>query len=238
MKIKLLSILWIVFLVPYIHFMFIQPFVLEGFSGALEVWDRWQALNVGVLAFISSVVFFHTTKYKEEKQRQRSFIAARASLPQALSELTEYCRNSAKVWHEAIVKAETNKYGDFSEKYPSLPSNVHNVIKECIAHSEFDVGNYLAKILVELQIHNSRLSGLESEFAVGSNHINVSLSVQSNLWFLGKLQARIDSLFSFARGLEAFNGSEPSNDAIVSALNIIAMPSAETETTIANFSKK
>jgi len=217
--------------------MYIQPIFLKGFVGAFGVWDRWQSLNVGVLALISSMVFFHTTKYKEDKQRQRSFIAARASLPQALSELTEYNCNSAKVWHEAIGKAEEKKYGDFIEKPPSLPSSVHNVIKECIAHSEFDVGNYMAKILADLQIHHSRISGLKSEFSEGSNHINIPLSVQSNLWFLGRLQARIDSLFSFARGLEEFNGSEPNNEGIVSALNIIGIPSAETETTITNFSK-
>lgn len=53
-----------------------------------SIWHHWQALNVGMLAFMSSLVTFYISKFNANNQRERNFVAARAFLPEALSELT------------------------------------------------------------------------------------------------------------------------------------------------------
>ncbi len=63
----------------YLFAMFIYPLCSEdSWKDIQAVWDRWQALNVGVLAFAASVTAFYISHYKLEKQQERDFIATRA----------------------------------------------------------------------------------------------------------------------------------------------------------------
>lgn len=45
-------------------------------DGVQAVWDRWQALNVGVLAFTASVIAFYTSHYRMIEQRKQDYVAA------------------------------------------------------------------------------------------------------------------------------------------------------------------
>ena len=76
----------------YVSSMFIYPwFALEWrWSSVEDVWDRWQSLNVGMLALISSITAFNIGRYNAEKQRKREFMASKAFLPDALSNLASY----------------------------------------------------------------------------------------------------------------------------------------------------
>ena len=62
-----------------------------------DVWDRWQSLNVGLMAFIASVAAFNIARYNADRQRARDFLAAKASLPATLSSLNSYFNASARL---------------------------------------------------------------------------------------------------------------------------------------------
>lgn len=184
--------------VLYVLFMIIAPWIIGGWqwSHVQIVWDRWQGLNVGVLAFAASVIAFEITRYKEKRQRQREFLAARSFLPEALSEISAYLKASARmhmtVWNNGQVA------------FPPPPSEYKHVFANCIRYADSDTGEQLSALLSELlmwlQVHAARL---ESYIANPAHSTAMKqISTLDGLRLIGELQARVNKLFDFARGLE------------------------------------
>jgi hypothetical protein len=174
-----------------------------------SVWYNWQALNVGMLAFISSIIAFNISRFNADKQRERNFIAAKAFLPDALSELTTYFKLSASLLKEAWerAKAKTSNL-PMSTTLPELPVNYKKIFSNCIKYAEPDIAEYLAYMLMRLQVHNARIEDLfESLNHRGRTRIILSENVISYMFRLGELQALTGRTFEFARGLESFNGN-------------------------------
>lgn len=203
--------------IPLFFMYAINMLIIPWFEGVWEwsyvqdVWDRWQTLNVGVLAFISSVIAFNIAKYNSNKQRERQFVAARAFLPHALSELTSYCKLSAKLLREAwerLSNATADRTTPLEAVLPRLPEGYREVFSHCISEAEPDVGDYLARILMRLQIHHSRLKELSDTFSPASRTFPVRENIKSYLYSLAEIQALINQLFNFARGLEPFDGTD------------------------------
>lgn len=168
-----------------------------------DVWDRWQSLNVAMLAFISSITAFHISKYNAEKQRERDFLAAKAFLPAALSELISYFRASARVF---ITGWESSTDGSRRFNIPELPQEYKPVFGDCIRHAEPHVGDYLARILMLLQIHDARMRGFEQHEG-NSYRANDRRNLITLLYRLGELQALTNKFFDFARNMEEFDSS-------------------------------
>lgn len=188
----------------YAFCMLIWPWVAScGDWGYVQnVWDRWQSLNVGMLAFISSITAFNISRYNAEKQRQRNFIASKAFLPAALSELVSYFRDSAIVF-KLGWESERGSSPDFD--VPELPHEYKSVFSECIRHAEPRVGDYLSRILVWLQVHDARMrtyveqQGNERFFNPDRHNLI------SYFYRLGELQAMVNKLFEFARNMGEFD---------------------------------
>lgn len=160
-----------------------------------RVWYSWQALNVGMLAFASSLIAFNISRYNANKQTEREFIASKAFLPQALSLLCNYLEISGKVVIEAADRSRDRKKRAkvFASVVPVLPDYHVEVFKNCIKHAPPEVGKYLAKILRLLQIHHSRIETMPTE--VGTNYAYY----KSCLYSLAELQFLVNGLFDFAR---------------------------------------
>jgi hypothetical protein len=170
-----------------------------------DVWDRWQALNVGVLAFLSSLIAFNITGYNASRQRERDFIAARAFLPSALSELIPFFKESARVFRRAW---ETNEQGLFEVPEPTIPDAYRTIFAECIRHASPEVGDHLSKILVQLQIHSARLRSLLHPDEEIDVHIVSKHNLITYLYRVGELQALVGNLFDFARGESDFRAQK------------------------------
>lgn len=164
-----------------------------------DVWDRWQSLNVGLLAFIASVVAFNITRYNNDRQRARDFLAAKASLPATLSSLTSYFEASANlllnVWQTSAVSTPGLPV------VPPLPHGYQAVFADCIRHAEPEVGEYLAKILARVQVHDSRMRSCVAALSNPNNVSPVKHNLVTYLFRLGELQALVDKLFDFARNM-------------------------------------
>lgn len=198
---KLITLLrWPVaaFSVIYLLCMIVAPWGIGDWcwSYVQDVWDRWQGVNVGILAFAASFIAFEITRYKESRQRKREFLAARAFLPEALSELSVYLKNSAEVHMAAWNNSP-------QVTFPSVPSQYKEVFANCIRHADSDTGEQLSALLSEilmwLQVHVARLESFIKNPAhtAGMKKINTL----DGLRLVGELQARVNKLFDFARGI-------------------------------------
>jgi hypothetical protein len=169
-----------------------------------NVWDRWQSLNVGMLAFVASITAFNISRYNAEKQRQRDFLASKAFLPAALSELVSYFKASARVFK---VGWESERGSNPNFHVPDLPSEYKTVFGECIRHAEPSVGDYLSRILVWLQVHDARLRSYAEQHS-DQKWFNPDRSILITYFYrLGELQALVNKLFEFARNMGEFDST-------------------------------
>jgi hypothetical protein len=58
---KSFHILISVFVILYLWFMILSP-ISNGWQSALIVWKTWQTLNASVIAFISTLIIFQSTR--------------------------------------------------------------------------------------------------------------------------------------------------------------------------------
>ncbi|OOF32803.1 hypothetical protein [Salinivibrio costicola] len=143
-----------------------------GWSNVQKVWMDWQALNVGILAFISSLVAFNISNHHANQQREREFLAARSFLPEALSELTSYFKQSANLLTEAWTRAKDDSdrcKTPLEAPVPKLPENYKEIFSRCIALAEPEVAGYLSYVLMRLQVHHARVVDLNESFQPESN---------------------------------------------------------------------
>lgn len=201
-----------VLLVIYVYSMLIHPWILGRFQWDYvhAVWYTWQSLNVGVLAFTSSVVAFNISKFREEKRLEREFIAERALLPQALDDLSTYLSESVPVIAEGYYRCSLPHHERKSPLESPLPipdKYYILVFQNCIRVAENHVGNHLAQILSELQVHDARLIHMYQSFSENSSTLQIRMNFISYLFCLAKLQAYINRLFDFARGESSFDTS-------------------------------
>lgn len=187
----------------YIIAMLLYPWIGGGWkwSHVQAVWDRWQALNVGVLAFLFSLLAFNIAGYNANRQRERNFIASRAFLPSALSELIPYFKASARVFKRAW---DTDGLGLSDIVKPELPVAYKSIFADCIRYASPEVGDYLSNILVRLQIHDARLRGLLHPDEEVNVHVVAKHSLLAYLYRVGELQVLVSLLFDAARGESDF----------------------------------
>lgn len=195
----------------YFFSMLIYPAIHSGgdWSYLQSVWHNWQPLNVGVLAFISSLIAFNIVRYNENKQRSRKFIAAKAFLPEALSELTHYFQDCASIyigaWEKLVV--EDPEKSRFAPGLPKLNDSYKEIFSKCISVAEPDVADYLATVLVHLQIHRSRIREIINILHGKSNLTIDESNIYAYMFRLAQLHASVGRLFGYARGLNDFDNS-------------------------------
>lgn len=188
-------------LTVYTLCMFIYPLVVSGgsWSYVQKVVERWQSINVGILALVTSLIAFWITQYSEEKQRIRNFTAARSFLPLALSKLCKHLELGRsileKAWFEPAEVKDIGAYHYFSVEYMSAISN-------SIKYAEAREGEYLASLLSDLQVLDSRLAELTGSSVTW---IEDSLGQHNLIYYfleIAELRAKVNRLFNLARGEE------------------------------------
>ncbi|HFD4029401.1 TPA: hypothetical protein ACF3XQ_004573 [Vibrio parahaemolyticus] len=212
---------WLCFFVgiPYLVSMVIYPSTQGNWEHVHAVWYTWQSFNTGILAFVASIFALNAVRYTEEKRRQRNFIAARAFLPQALSELSAYFEQSSKLVNEAWERAKDQSdhcKTPLKMDCPKLPVGYQQVFKDCISEASPEVAEHLAYILVRLQIHHSRMESLVKGFSADSNTIQVPLSLMTQVFALAELQGLVNQPFKFSRGTAPFDNKPLSVDSFYS----------------------
>ena len=183
-----------------------------------EVWDRWQTLNAGALAFLASVVAFNIARSNSEDQRERDFSAAKAFLPATLSGLMGYCAECARIY-EALWEAEGQRRTPMP--YVSPPEAHQEVFSNCIRHATPEVGAYLVRILVLLQVQDARLRDAVRHEPGGNQRVVDRYTLLAYVLKLGELYALLGGLFGFARSEESFRSQELTWSELQSAFRIM-----------------
>ncbi|ENL1288345.1 TPA: hypothetical protein ACMD0O_004656 [Vibrio parahaemolyticus] len=216
--INAVKVLGVLFCVTYVPFMFVVPWFYGDWSYVHGVWHSWQSLNVGMLAFLSSIIALYVSRYQAIEQRKREFEGAKAFLPHALSELSKYLTSSAMVLVCTFPPLIGRRNTQLTLNCPQLPLEQFEVFKECIKYADVEVARYLAVILKLLQVHHSRLEGICKE-----NYSNEPYA-RSCLYNTAELQALINNVYDFARSESHFENVDLDWDSIRLAyrnLNVI-----------------
>lgn len=186
----------------YLCFMFIEPFLNNGTIGLIKVLKEWQTLNSAFVALFASFIALYATQYNVRKQKERDFIASKAFLPEALSELTVYLESSVKLLIEAY-KRESDETDScktqLTQNLPSLPDKYKVTFRDCIHSGEYEVSEYLSSILRDLQVHNSRLVNTYEEFSPSRIFSRNASNQSAEIFAFAKLHAKIGRLYPFAR---------------------------------------
>ena len=183
-----------------------------------EVWDRWQTLNAAALAFLASVVAFNIARVNSEDQRKRDFLAAKAFLPSILSNLMGYCAECARVF-EALWQTTGQKRT--SMPYVLPPEGYREVLSNCIRHASPEVGAYLVRILVLIQVHDARLRDAVRLEPASNERVVDRHTLLAYVLRLGELYALLGGLFGFARSEESFRSKELTWEELQSAYRIM-----------------
>lgn len=190
----------------YFASMFVIPAVrhLGDWVALQRVWDRWQSLNVGVLAFVASYLALQIARVNIADRNRREFIAARAFLPKALSDLSTHCRELAHSLLEMRQESSSISLmlaqGNRSRSIPIVPPDVYQTLGQCIRYAPTDVARFLADILSSLQVVHARADALmprSSDVAVRP-HISSRMAVDC-VADAAVLRVQIDLVFPFAR---------------------------------------
>jgi hypothetical protein len=192
--------------VLYLLSMCLAPFIQGNWSWThvQRVWWTWQSLNVGFIALASSLVALRVVTYREDKQRKREFIAARAFLPHALSELCSYSEDCAEILVLALAAVSSPNRQPITLVPPDAPVEYKSVFQKCILSAESDVAEYLASIINKLQVHQSRLQSVTQDLSSDRGPSSLRINILSYLVCLGEIRALANNLFDFSRGNRLF----------------------------------
>jgi len=194
------------------------------------VWDRWQSVNMGMLALSASVIAFAAAQYHEHQMTTRKMHAARAFLPERLSELTEYCRLGMRTlevaWQRASDDADDSSI-PLSPAPPPLPPGYRGVFKENLQYAPDTVVKQLTQILGDLQVHESRMRSLESAFLPPHDQVVIPHVVMDYLRNLAIINARVDRLYTYGRPTGTFDASPFTSAEAITKLRLAGIMVAE-----------
>ena len=188
----------------YAYSMLLYPWLKGGWKHVHAVWYDWQSLNVGILAFLASVIAFNVSRHNAAQQRKRELVAARSFLPESLSKLSEYFQECGAALCAAYSTAKQPQAPSQHIQPPQPPSGYKEVFSRCISLADSELAEHLSYILACLQVHHARICTLVEEQKPNSRSVFTPETVLNYIYRLGELQALVNNTFDYARGEEQF----------------------------------
>lgn len=190
---KSFHILISVFVILYLWFMILSP-ISNGWQSALIVWKTWQTLNASVIAFISTLIIFQSTRITQQLTAMRKRNAAKAFMPIALAELCDYVKSLIQLSEELY---QGNEVFELKVK-PNIPEQVFKRIEKFIEESmpqDQKLVEHLIIVINCIQVFDSRLTTLLTD----KHSVNKQkrASYQINQFIL--LHALVSGMFDYIR---------------------------------------
>lgn len=194
--------------------MFFLPALRSGLDWTYlqNVWDRWQALNVGLLALVSSIYFYRGSQQVSESARASKFIAAKSLALHKLPYVIKFLQNSV------LKLSEFNNGSIYLEKdgvsFEQLDlSSLH----DCIVYSkDASTQNHFSFLISELQVFNSRLE-LYTDEGFQKKLLLDRLSHENMMFKAATIKSLIDQSFNFCRENNSSLSDEVTYDEIENA---------------------
>lgn len=191
------------------------------------MWNTWQTLNAAMIALLASIIALAAAMYSEHQKRERELLAAKALLPEALTQLIYFCKHSADLLKKAYINININEpnsdrcllyiNGDFYQ----IPEWVGSAFQGCIVAADKPDAIYMADILAELQIIRARLVDIHDDNNRDQELLVMPDDIIAHIRKLGYFAARVTALFSYARDGEPILKEEISNEIINNGLSQI-----------------
>jgi hypothetical protein len=189
----------------------------------LEFWlNRYQTLITGFIALAAAIMTvvmvrqqIRQVDHLEDERRRRESYAARAVLPLALSQISEYAKKSIECWKD--FDPDTQNLSDVS--VPELPEGLVEPLRDCIRYSEQHQAKQIADLLHWLQVQSSRQRSLRSELEHKSLNLIISMHhIDSAIIDAADLYALASRLFDYGRRAEEGRKTRPSMEEVRTAL--------------------
>lgn len=165
------------------------------------VWDRWQALNVGVLAFSASIILWYTADLRSKKNDEKEYKAAKAFLVFVASELCREFDNAANLLTERL-KLESRKA--IALEGLTFPQHLHPYLERYIKYSDPENAQYIVNLIRFYQVYIDRLNSIFKDL---SGMSNAKECVMTSIGDLFNISARTNRLFGYGRGLQSLDVS-------------------------------
>ncbi|MCZ4372319.1 hypothetical protein O4H50_10995 [Vibrio diazotrophicus] len=196
----------------YIYMMLIKPWV-DGhgrWAYVQGVWAYWQTLNAAMLAFLASLFAVYAARYHENQSRTRQLLAARAILPQALSDLTthvsalaSFYSNTYRYWNR---KEHITDNDAFTTPKPPEPisNDIANALSNCMMFvSSPKQLHLMANVLSMNQYITSRAwNGFADESQLHEGEL-WTINTSHQLLELAEMYSYVSRLFDYGRDLES-----------------------------------
>ena len=173
-----------------------------------EVIERWQTLIAGILALAAAAwtaILINKQILQSEKQEQnrvqRRLVAARATLPLALSGICNYAKDVCSELKLIYPFTETAgvKFGIPTFTITPVPVSLISDLERMIeATTSPSVANRIADIICEIQTLNARTHDLDEKLHSPS-YVGKRESVTNYLIQSAELLSLAESLFKYAR---------------------------------------
>jgi len=190
---KSFHILISVFVILYLWFMILSP-ISNGWQSALTVWKTWQTLNASVIAFISTLIIFQSTRITQQLIAMQKRNAAKAFMPIALAELCDYMKS--------LIQLSENLYHGnevFELKVkPKIPEQSFKRIEKFIEESvpqDQKLVEHLILVINCIQVFDSRLTTLLTDNRLVDKQKRASYQI--NQFIL--LHALVSGMFGYIR---------------------------------------
>lgn len=187
----------------YVLSMLVVPWISShgNWDYVQRVWDRWQSLNVGVLAFAASYMALQISRFNTNERNRREFVAARAFFPQALSDLSSYCSELVDVLLQAHARAHSDDANaiELQLDMPRVPDNVYPVLDRCIRTAPPQTAEFIAQFLGSLQVALARSASVVAPNERQRRVIHTSRSLTDYIADVVVIRIQIDLMFPFAR---------------------------------------
>lgn len=155
---KSFHILISVFVILYLWFMILSP-ISNGWQSALTVWKTWQTLNASVIAFISTLIIFQSTRITQQLIAMQKRNATKAFMPIALAELCDYMKSLIQLLEKLH---QGNEVFELKVK-PNIPAQAFIRIEKFIEESvpqDQKLVEHLIIVINCIQVFDSRLTTL------------------------------------------------------------------------------
>lgn len=111
------------------------------------IWDRWQALNVGILAFSASVLAWYAAYYRSRRNDEKDYQAAKVFLIFVAGEL---CREFEKSAGHLKERLESSTWEATSTDGLAFPQRLNSYFERYIKYAEPKSAQYIIDLIKEL----------------------------------------------------------------------------------------
>ncbi len=205
-KYKWLFCLALILIAIYLYSMVYVPLSVGDWAYTLQVWDRWQSFNAAMIALLSGLIFFTTSRIIEHKNQINRARAARAFLPHQLSYISQRCDSNIKRLLPIMqyLECDNGKEGHVPENAPlyslkSFGADYFPFFRDSIEVDDIELGQALSKLLRDIQIAETRLASLKEDLQTSGSMTISARDVYSKILHLVEIKARNSKIFDYAR---------------------------------------